>query len=191
MNGDNNVLCCACLCGDRKMVRLEGVSMKRCFLEIVNEMPSEIKPEILDTVEENNLSSHSDNFDDDTKLIEYSNRKKKKKLKVRKKRKEKNDETDVIKEIELTMQELTEERRMLVEREDEKQDARESFPCEFCDKIFRWKTSLRKHIEMHRIETGQKRKPYCEPCRLSFSTTFNLQKHTRTSSKHKIQLKLW
>ncbi|CAB3241012.1 unnamed protein product [Arctia plantaginis] len=65
-----------------------------------------------------------------------------------------------------------------------------SFPCEFCDKIFRWKTSLRKHAETHRIETGQKRKPYCEPCRLSFTTTSNLQKHVKTSSKHQIQLKL-
>ncbi|XP_034838828.1 zinc finger protein 883-like [Maniola hyperantus] len=65
-----------------------------------------------------------------------------------------------------------------------------SFPCDFCAKIFKWKTSLRKHLEKHRIETGQKRKPYCAPCRLSFTTTPNLQKHVRTSSKHKIQLKL-
>ncbi|XP_045783012.1 zinc finger protein 423-like isoform X2 [Maniola jurtina] len=65
-----------------------------------------------------------------------------------------------------------------------------SYPCEFCAKIFKWKTSLRKHLEKHRIETGQKRKPYCAPCRLSFTTTPNLQKHVRTSSKHKIQLKL-
>ncbi|XP_068627393.1 zinc finger protein 57-like [Battus philenor] len=65
-----------------------------------------------------------------------------------------------------------------------------SFPCELCDKSFRWKTSLRKHLELHRIETGQKRKPYCETCSLSFTTTSNLQKHVKTSSKHKIQLKL-
>ncbi|CAG5000448.1 unnamed protein product [Parnassius apollo] len=65
-----------------------------------------------------------------------------------------------------------------------------SFPCEVCAKTFRWKTSLRKHLEKHRIETGQKRKPYCEPCRLSFTTTSNLQKHVKTSSKHQIQLKL-
>nr|XP_049695797.1 zinc finger X-chromosomal protein [Helicoverpa armigera] len=65
-----------------------------------------------------------------------------------------------------------------------------SFACEFCDKSFRWKASLRKHVETHRIETGQKRKPYCEPCRLSFTNTSNLQKHVKTSSKHQIQLKL-
>ncbi|XP_063836250.1 zinc finger protein 91-like [Ostrinia nubilalis] len=67
----------------------------------------------------------------------------------------------------------------------------ESFPCEFCDKTFKWKTSLRKHVETHRIETGQKRRPYCEPCRLSFTTTSNLQKHVKASLKHQIQLKLW
>ncbi|XP_026748003.1 zinc finger protein 41-like [Trichoplusia ni] len=65
-----------------------------------------------------------------------------------------------------------------------------TFACEFCDKSFRWKASLRKHVETHRIETGQKRKPYCEPCRLSFTNTSNLQKHVKTSSKHQIQLKL-
>ncbi|KAJ8704904.1 hypothetical protein PYW08_012224 [Mythimna loreyi] len=65
-----------------------------------------------------------------------------------------------------------------------------TFSCEFCDKSFRWKASLRKHVETHRIETGQKRKPYCEPCRLSFTNTSNLQKHVKTSSKHQIQLKL-
>ncbi|KAJ2941784.1 hypothetical protein O0L34_g10590 [Tuta absoluta] len=65
-----------------------------------------------------------------------------------------------------------------------------AFQCEFCDKSFRWKTSLRKHLETHRIETGQKRRPYCETCRLSFTTTSNLQKHVKTSSKHQIQLKL-
>ncbi|XP_061381930.1 zinc finger protein 16-like [Danaus plexippus] len=63
-------------------------------------------------------------------------------------------------------------------------------PCEFCPKTFKWKTSLRKHLETHSIENGQKRKPYCTPCRLSFTTTSNLQKHVRTSSKHQIQLKL-
>lgn len=65
-----------------------------------------------------------------------------------------------------------------------------TYPCEFCEKIFRWKTSLRKHLERHRIETGEKRKPYCESCRLSFTTTSNLQKHVKASSKHQIQLKL-
>ncbi|XP_052748250.1 zinc finger protein 431-like isoform X2 [Galleria mellonella] len=64
------------------------------------------------------------------------------------------------------------------------------FPCDYCEKTFRWKTSLRKHIERHSIEMGQKRKPYCEACRLTFMTTSNLQKHVRTSSKHQVQLKL-
>ncbi|XP_059047561.1 zinc finger protein 595-like [Achroia grisella] len=64
------------------------------------------------------------------------------------------------------------------------------FPCDYCEKTFRWKTSLRKHIERHTIEMGQKRKPYCEACRLTFMTTSNLQKHVRTSSKHQVQLKL-
>ncbi|KAM3955990.1 LOW QUALITY PROTEIN: zinc finger protein 711 [Aphomia sociella] len=64
------------------------------------------------------------------------------------------------------------------------------FPCDYCEKTFRWKTSLRKHLERHKIETGQKRKPYCESCRISFMTTSNLQKHVKTSSKHQIQLKL-
>ncbi|CAH0730998.1 unnamed protein product, partial [Brenthis ino] len=64
------------------------------------------------------------------------------------------------------------------------------FPCEFCGKTFKWRTSLRKHLETHRIEAGEKRKPYCAPCRISFTTTSNLQKHVRTSSKHQIQLKL-
>ncbi|XP_060808508.1 zinc finger protein 28 homolog [Amyelois transitella] len=66
----------------------------------------------------------------------------------------------------------------------------EAFPCELCHKIFKWKTSLRKHLETHRIEMGQKRRPYCEPCRLSFSTSANLQKHVKTSSTHQIKLKL-
>ncbi|KAJ0184289.1 hypothetical protein K1T71_000712 [Dendrolimus kikuchii] len=66
----------------------------------------------------------------------------------------------------------------------------ERFPCEFCDKTFKWKTSLRKHLETHSIQTGVKRKPYCEPCRLSFSTTSNLRKHVKSSSNHQIQLKL-
>ncbi|KAF9816275.1 hypothetical protein SFRURICE_003826 [Spodoptera frugiperda] len=65
-----------------------------------------------------------------------------------------------------------------------------SFACDSCNKSFKWKASLRKHIEIHRIETGQKRKPYCEPCKLSFTNTANLQKHVRTSTNHQIQLKL-
>ncbi|XP_022834983.1 zinc finger protein 425-like, partial [Spodoptera litura] len=64
------------------------------------------------------------------------------------------------------------------------------FACDSCSKSFKWKASLRKHMEIHRIETGQKRKPYCEPCKLSFTNTANLQKHVRTSSNHQIQLKL-
>ncbi|RVE40090.1 hypothetical protein evm_015260 [Chilo suppressalis] len=295
-------------------------------LKAENSIKSEVK-------EEDNESTHSDNLEDNTFLIEFS-RKKKRKAKERKRKKEKNDE--VVREIELTVEELAEERRTLAEREDYviamfrcencimsfpniddlndhqklkhdankskfkcnicectfatdvsynyhtnrhvkrfqctvcdvlfnskraatkhyevthmpmrgmknrccpiltpteyaykwidggshpnyqlngdtsycengdsdtktlKQESNEStkqeavstatFPCEFCNKTFRWKTSLRKHSETHRIETGQKRKPYCEPCRLSFTTTSNLQKHVKTSSKHQIQLKLW
>ncbi|XP_041983880.1 zinc finger protein 595-like [Aricia agestis] len=65
-----------------------------------------------------------------------------------------------------------------------------SFPCEFCPKVFQWRTSLRKHYETHRIQNGQKRKPYCEVCQLSFTSSGNLQKHVKCSSKHQIQLKL-
>ncbi|CAG4969574.1 unnamed protein product [Colias eurytheme] len=66
----------------------------------------------------------------------------------------------------------------------------EIFTCDVCSKEFRWRASLRKHLERHRIESGQKRKPYCEPCKLYFATTSNLKKHVRASSKHQIQLKL-
>ncbi|KAG6459866.1 hypothetical protein O3G_MSEX011658 [Manduca sexta] len=86
-------------------------------------------------------------------------------------------------------QEMFGKTECIEELEDTKQS--EAFPCEFCEKTFRWKTSLRKHLETHRIEAGQKRKPYCEPCRLSFTTSSNLRKHVKTSSKHQIQLKLW
>ncbi|XP_049884161.1 zinc finger protein 91-like [Pectinophora gossypiella] len=65
-----------------------------------------------------------------------------------------------------------------------------SFPCEFCDKTFKWKTSLTKHLEAHKVKSGQKRQPYCEPCKLSFTTTSSLQKHLKKSSKHQIQLRL-
>ncbi|XP_048482301.1 zinc finger protein 879 [Plutella xylostella] len=65
-----------------------------------------------------------------------------------------------------------------------------TYPCDQCSKTFKWQSSLRKHMETHRIQTGEKRKPYCETCRLSFTTTSNLQKHVKTSSKHQIKLKL-
>ncbi|KAL0858403.1 hypothetical protein ABMA27_012283 [Loxostege sticticalis] len=255
--------------------------------------------------EEDNISTLSDNFNDDTVLEEVKVKKKKKKLtKERKKKKKEKEKVELIREIELNLEELEQERKILANREeyvnamfrcekciisfpnaddlkdhlDTKHDPNKSnfrcsicectfptevsynyhsnkhkrryecslcgerlkskgaankhydtmhclsteldnsmdmevphengqanetqqpnestkqdtvFPCEFCDKTFRWKTSLRKHVETHRIETGQKRKPYCEPCRLSFTTTSNLQKHVKTSSKHQIQLKLW
>ncbi|CAK1553191.1 unnamed protein product [Leptosia nina] len=64
------------------------------------------------------------------------------------------------------------------------------FVCDTCTKVFRWKPSLKKHLERHSIESGQKRKPFCEPCNLYFSATANLRRHVRTSSKHQIQLKL-
>ncbi|XP_038220347.1 zinc finger protein 234-like [Zerene cesonia] len=66
----------------------------------------------------------------------------------------------------------------------------DTFTCDVCRKVFRWRASLRKHLERHRIESGQKRKPYCEPCKLYFATTSNLRKHVSASSKHQIQLKL-
>ncbi|XP_052746347.1 zinc finger protein 845 [Bicyclus anynana] len=76
------------------------------------------------------------------------------------------------------------------EDKDDSGQEKHTFPCQYCAKVFKWRTSLRKHVEKHRIETGEKRTPYCEPCRLSFTSTPNLQKHVRTSSKHKIQLAL-
>ncbi|XP_045525621.1 zinc finger protein 431-like isoform X2 [Pieris brassicae] len=69
-------------------------------------------------------------------------------------------------------------------------DKQDLFSCDVCEKSFRWKASLRKHMEGHRIASGQKRKPYCEPCKIHFATTANLKKHVRMSSKHQIQLKL-
>ncbi|GBP13528.1 Zinc finger protein 234 [Eumeta japonica] len=72
----------------------------------------------------------------------------------------------------------------------DRQTEDQTYPCSQCDKVFRWKTSLRKHAETHRIQAGEKRTPYCDTCRIAFTTTSNLQKHIKTSSKHQIQLKL-
>ncbi|GBP13530.1 Gastrula zinc finger protein XlCGF26.1 [Eumeta japonica] len=59
------------------------------------------------------------------------------------------------------------------------------FPCSACEKVFRWKTSLKKHLEKH-DDKGKSADslPFCTPCGVSFSSVSTYQRHLKNSLKH-------
>ncbi|RVE46031.1 hypothetical protein evm_009311 [Chilo suppressalis] len=254
-----DVLCCGCLCSERKLKPLDDDAKRQCFLQIINEIPmtvsdndlltacwecdalisrfikfkrqvktcykalneyskqntnlmqqshfpnlsthivldldidpninsgeqvtidvyhpklkveNSIKSEIKD---EDNESTHSDNLEDNTFLIEFS-RKKKRKVKERKRKKEKNDE--VVREIELTVEELAEERRTLAEREDY---VIAMFRCENCIVSFPNIDDLNDHQKLK--HDANKSKFKCNICECTFATDVSYNYHTNRHVK--------
>ncbi|XP_050664321.1 zinc finger protein 675-like isoform X2 [Leptidea sinapis] len=56
------------------------------------------------------------------------------------------------------------------------------FPCNVCKKVFRWKNSLKRHLEKHTTNEGSG--GYCSACGIGFSSVSSLQRHLRNSLKH-------
>ncbi|XP_028176912.1 zinc finger protein 883-like [Ostrinia furnacalis] len=57
------------------------------------------------------------------------------------------------------------------------------FPCNLCDKVFRWKNSLKRHLEKHqdKVQTDVAR---CTTCGIGFSSLSSYQRHLKNSLKH-------
>ncbi|KAJ2942276.1 hypothetical protein O0L34_g15823 [Tuta absoluta] len=66
------------------------------------------------------------------------------------------------------------------------------FPCEVCGKTFRWKTSLKRHLEKHDESKYKHGIPaaVCEPCNIGFQSVSSYQRHLRNSLKHVSQNQL-
>ncbi|OWR50022.1 putative zinc finger protein 99 [Danaus plexippus plexippus] len=58
------------------------------------------------------------------------------------------------------------------------------FPCNVCNKIFRWKTSLKRHLKKHNESKDNRSKAFCAKCDIVFSSVCSLQRHLRNSLKH-------
>ncbi|KAL4718359.1 hypothetical protein ACJJTC_016675 [Scirpophaga incertulas] len=127
-------------------------------------------------------STHSDNFDDDTVLIEFKSKKRKNKLVIREKKehkKKKNKKGDeIVKEIELTEEELLEERKLFSEREDY---INAMFHCEKCLVTFPNVDDLNDHINIK--HDANKSKFTCTICECTFATevsyNYHMNKHMR------------
>ncbi|XP_022121825.2 peptidyl-prolyl cis-trans isomerase G isoform X1 [Pieris rapae] len=62
-------------------------------------------------------------------------------------------------------------------------EAQNEFPCKVCKKVFRWKTSLKRHLEKHAANT-QTPEAFCSLCGIGFGSVASLQRHLRNSLKH-------
>lgn len=59
------------------------------------------------------------------------------------------------------------------------------YPCTLCDKKFRWKGSLSKHMRKHiKKDDSLSDRPVCEPCGITFASICSLQRHLKNSLKH-------
>ncbi|KAL0858412.1 hypothetical protein ABMA27_012291 [Loxostege sticticalis] len=62
------------------------------------------------------------------------------------------------------------------------------FPCNLCDKVFRWKNSLKRHLEKH-VDTSPSA-ACCEDCGVTFQSVSSYQRHLKNSLKHVTQQQL-
>ncbi|XP_053622510.1 PR domain zinc finger protein 5-like [Plodia interpunctella] len=65
-------------------------------------------------------------------------------------------------------------------------ELRNSFPCALCDKVFRWRTSLKRHAEKHDAHTQERATSSirCEACKISFASECSYRRHMKNSLKH-------
>ncbi|KPJ19540.1 hypothetical protein RR48_01282, partial [Papilio machaon] len=61
-----------------------------------------------------------------------------------------------------------------------------TFPCTICDKVFRWRTSLKRHLEKHDTKTKATNSgaAFCVTCSIEFSSICSYKRHLRNSLKH-------
>ncbi|XP_063631178.1 gastrula zinc finger protein XlCGF62.1-like [Cydia splendana] len=65
-----------------------------------------------------------------------------------------------------------------------------AFPCTVCEKVFRWKASLKRHMEKHHVKDKMASAAYCAACGISFSSVCSYQRHMKNSLKHVTQEQL-
>nr|XP_013189842.1 unnamed protein product [Amyelois transitella] len=61
------------------------------------------------------------------------------------------------------------------------------FPCTICDKVFRWKTSLKRHLEKHdtrALDKTASNVARCETCKINFASECSYKRHMKNSLKH-------
>ncbi|XP_048480225.1 zinc finger protein 2 [Plutella xylostella] len=58
------------------------------------------------------------------------------------------------------------------------------FPCARCGQRLRWKTSLKKHMDIHERKGSTPAAAHCAECGVSFASVCSLQRHLRSSLKH-------
>ncbi|XP_060808505.1 zinc finger protein 287 isoform X2 [Amyelois transitella] len=64
------------------------------------------------------------------------------------------------------------------------------FPCTICDKVFRWKTSLKRHLEKHdtrALDKTASNVARCETCKINFASECSYKRHMKNSLKHVTQ----
>ncbi|XP_053622514.1 zinc finger protein 92-like isoform X2 [Plodia interpunctella] len=142
--------------------------------ETMQVVKHEVAPKIeLDAIkEEDRVSVYSDHHEDDTPLTEL---KKKKKVKLKK---DINKKIEMYREVELSLEELEEERRMLALK-DEFVNA--MFRCNTCIMSFPNADDLGDHVKMkHELHASHHK---CKVCECSFGSEFSFNyhwsKHTR------------
>ncbi|CAH2065054.1 unnamed protein product, partial [Iphiclides podalirius] len=62
-----------------------------------------------------------------------------------------------------------------------------TFPCTVCDKVFRWRTSLKRHLEKHDLKSRggpAGGAAFCATCAIEFSSLCSYRRHLRNSLKH-------